>query len=90
MQKYETVSKLSSIQFRRLTGVQKATFEEMVSVIKEVESNRFSRRGKPAHLSIEDRVLMTLEYLRDRTYFHYGLKTALIRGPPQAWARARK
>ena len=73
MQKYETVSKLSSIQFRRLTGVQKATFREMVSVIKEIENKRSSRRGKPSHLSIEDRVLMTLEYLREyRTYFHLG------------------
>ena len=53
--------------------MQKATFREMVSVIKEIENNRFSRRGKPSHLSIEDRVLMTLEYLREyRTYFHLG------------------
>src|SRR5580692_8136752 len=73
MQKYETVRNLSSIQFRRLTGVQKATFREMVSVIKETENKRPSRRGKPSHLSIEDRVLMTLEYLREyRTYFHLG------------------
>jgi len=73
MQKYETVRNLSSIQFRRLTGVQKATFREMVSVIKETENKRPSRRGKPSHLLIEDRVLMTLEYLREyRTYFHLG------------------
>jgi DDE superfamily endonuclease len=71
MQKYETVKTLSSIRFRRLTGVQKATFREMVSVIKETENKKLSRRGKPSHLSIEDRVLMTLEYLREyRTYFH--------------------
>jgi DDE superfamily endonuclease len=73
MQKYETVSKLSSIQFRRLTGVQKTTFREMVSVIAKVENKRSSRRGKPSHLSIEDKVLMSLEYLREyRTYFHLG------------------
>jgi hypothetical protein len=29
MQKYEAVGKLSSIKFRRLTGVQKTTFKEM-------------------------------------------------------------
>lgn len=53
--------------------MQKATFREMVSVIKEAENKRTSRRGKPSHLSIEDRVLMTLEYLREyRTYFHLG------------------
>lgn len=73
MQKYEAVSKLSSIEFRRLTGVQKATFVEMISIIKETENKKPSRRGKPLHLSIENRLLMTLEYLREyRTYFHLG------------------
>jgi hypothetical protein len=73
MQKYEAVSKLSSIEFRRLTGVQKTTFTEMIVVVKEAENKRTSRRGKPPHLSIEDRLLMTLEYLREyRTYFHLG------------------
>lgn len=73
MQKYEAVSKLSSIEFRRLTGVQKTTFIEMIAIVKEAENKRISRRGKPPHLSIEDRLLMTLEYLREyRTYFHLG------------------
>ena len=45
----------------------------MVSIVKEVEHKRMSRGGKPPHLGIEDRVLMTLEYLREyRTYFHLG------------------
>jgi hypothetical protein len=73
MQKYEVVSKLSSIQFRRLTGVRKATFIEMILIVREAENKRPSRRGKPSHLSIEDKLLMTLEYLREyRTYFHLG------------------
>jgi Helix-turn-helix of DDE superfamily endonuclease len=73
MQKYETVSQLSSIEFKRLTGVQKTTFIEMVTIVKEAENNKASGRGKPFHLSIEDRLLMTLEYLREyRTYFHLG------------------
>ena len=73
MQKYEMVNKLSIIEFRRLTGVQKDTFVEMVSIVKEAEHKRMSRGGKPPHLGIEDRVLMTLEYLREyRTYFHLG------------------
>lgn len=73
MQKYETVSKLSFIEFKRLTGVQKTTFTEMIAIVKETENKRTSRRGKPSHLSIEDRLLMTLEYLREyRTYFHLG------------------
>ena len=62
MQKYEAVSKLSPIEFRRLTGVQKTTFTERVVVVKEAENKRGSRRGKPPHLSIENRLLMALEY----------------------------
>ena len=73
MQKYEAVSKLSAIEFRRLTGIQKITFIEMITVLKEAEHKKISRRGKPPHLSIEDRLLMALEYLREyRTYFHVG------------------
>jgi hypothetical protein len=73
MQKYEVVSKLSPIEFKRLTGVQKITFIEMITVVKEAEQKKTSRRGKPPYLSIEDRLLMTLEYLREyRTYFHLG------------------
>lgn len=73
MQKYETASKLSSSEFRRLTGVRKDTFEMMISIVKEAENKKPSRRGKPSHLGVEDRLLMTLEYLREyRTYFHLG------------------
>lgn len=73
MQKYEAASKLSSIEFRRFTGVQKTTFMEMLTVVKADENKKTSRRGKPQRLSIEDRLLMTLEYLREyRTYFHLG------------------
>lgn len=73
MHKYEAVSQLSSFDFRRLTGVQKTTFIEMITVVKEAENKRTSRRGKPSHLSIEDKLLMALEYLREyRTYFHLG------------------
>lgn len=73
MQKYEAANRLSSNEFMRLIGIQKITFMEMVMVIKEIEDKRPSRRGKPFRLSIEDRLLMTLEYLREyRTYFHLG------------------
>jgi hypothetical protein len=74
MQKYTTIKKLSSAQFRRLTGAGKHTFEKMVSVAKEgIKNKKSSRRGKPLYLTIEDNLLMTLEYLREyRTYFHLG------------------
>jgi hypothetical protein len=73
MRKYKVVSKLPSVEFKRLTGVSKNTFLKMISVVQEAENTRMSRGGKPPHLSIEDRLLMTLESLREyRTYFHLG------------------
>jgi hypothetical protein len=73
MQKYEAVGELSPTEFKRLTGVKKDTFMEMISIVKEAEHKRMSRGGKPPYLGVEDRLLMTLEYLREyRTYFHLG------------------
>jgi len=60
MQKYEAVNKLSSIEFKRLTGIRKDTFVKMVSIVKEAENRKMSQGGKPSHLVIEDRLLMTL------------------------------
>lgn len=73
MQKYKTVSKLSFSEFKRLTGIQKGTFIKMIAIVKRAENKKTSKRGKPPRLSVEDRLLMSLEYLREyRTYFHLG------------------
>jgi hypothetical protein len=56
-----------------LTGVQRDTFEKMVSVLLEAQQKRYRKAGRKGNLSIEDKLLMTLEYLREyRTYFHLG------------------
>ncbi len=73
MQKYKTIKKLEPEEFRRLTGVKPGTFLEILAVLKEAEIEKLLRGGKPHRLSIEDRLLMALEYLREyRTYFHLG------------------
>jgi len=73
MQKYKKIKKLESDEFRRLTGVKPETFLEMVAILKQAEAIRMSKGGKPHRLCIEDRLLMSLEYLREyRTYFHLG------------------
>jgi Helix-turn-helix of DDE superfamily endonuclease len=73
MQKYRMIKKLGSVEFKRLTGVLHETFQEMVKILKNAEALRRSRGGKPHRLKLEDRLLMTLEYLREyRTYFHLG------------------
>ena len=73
MQKHEYVKKLSPSAFKRLTGVRKNTFTAMSSIVRKAENKRLSRGGKPPRLEVEDRLLMTMECLREyRTYFHLG------------------
>ncbi len=69
--KYESLKEFKDEEFRRLTGIKRATFEKMVDILKEAEKNKKIIGGKPNKLKMEDRLLMTLEYLREyRTYFH--------------------
>ena len=73
MKKYRKIKKLEPEEFRRLTGVKPETFSEMVGLLKQAEKISMSKGGKPHRLCIEDRLLMSLEYLREyRTYFHLG------------------
>ena len=68
---YDAVKDLKPSEFKRLCGVQPKTFEAMMSVLRQVESHKLP--GRPSKLSIEDRLLMILEYWREyRTYFHIG------------------
>jgi hypothetical protein len=71
--------KLKDEDFKRLTGVKRSTFDKMIEILKEAEVLKKRFGGKPNKLVIEDRLLMTLEYLREyRTYFHvannYGIR----------------
>jgi len=73
MGKYEELRGFPAKQFRRLTGVQRETFEKMVEILLEAQNKRYRNAGRKGSLSIEDKLLMALEYLREyRTYFHLG------------------
>ena len=73
MSKYEELKEFPAKQFRRLTGVQRETFEKMVTILVEAQNKRYRKAGRKGSLRIEDKVLMALEYLRKyRTYFHLG------------------
>ncbi len=76
--RYEELKKFGEEEFRRLTGVKKNTFARMTIILEEAETKKKRFGGKPNHLSIEERLLMALEYIREyRTYFHisasYGI-----------------
>ncbi len=81
--KYEKIADYSNTQFRRITGVKRATFQKMAEILQEAYFKKHRRRGRTPKLSIEDLLLATLEYLREyRTYAHiaasYGIAESNI------------
>ena len=67
--RYESVQKLKGEDFKRLTGVQRNTFEKMLEVVEE----GLRDFGRPPKLSRADQLLMTLMYWQEyRTEFHIG------------------
>lgn len=72
--RYKKLRDLNDDKFKRLTGIKKATFEKMVKILQDEKraKNKY-KGGRNPSLSIEDTLLMALEYLREyRTYFHIG------------------
>ena len=68
--RYEQTKKLSNREFKRLVGVQRRTFDEMVKVLRDAASLK-QTRGCPQKVAWEDQVLICLQYWREyRTYFH--------------------
>lgn len=74
---YKQAKNLEPMEFKRLCGVTPETFEQMVKVVA-AEKALAKKSGRPNKLSIEDQVLMTLEYWREyRTQFHIGVSWGL-------------
>ena len=69
--KFETIKGLDEEKFRCLTGVKRTTFDRMIEILEKAVQDRGTNKGRKKKLSIENMLLMTLEYIREyRTYFH--------------------
>ncbi len=69
---YTDLQHLAAAEFKRLCGVSHETFKEMAEVLRP-DLERQGQRGGQNKLSVEDQLLITLEYWReDRTQFHIG------------------
>lgn len=69
--KFETVKELGDEKFRRLAGIKRTTFDKMVLILEQASKDKKINGGRKNKLSIENMLLMTLEYIREyRTYFH--------------------
>ena len=65
--RHKTIQHLKDADFKRLTGVQRETFERMLAVVEK----GLRDFGRPTKLSRADQLLMTLMYWREyRTEFH--------------------
>lgn len=65
--RYEEMKDLKDKDFKRLTGVRRATFAMMLTTLKQGWRNF----GRPPKLSRADQLLLTLMYWREyRTQFH--------------------
>ncbi len=74
---YTDLQYLWATEFKRLCGVSRDTFAQMVEVLRP-QLERVGRRGGQNKLSTEDQLLITLEYWREyRSQFHIGTSWGL-------------
>lgn len=74
--KYIDSKKLSETQFKRYTGISWLTFDLMVEQLKK----QVHTKGRPSNLSVEDWVLLCLNYWREyRTLFHVAMSYGVFR-----------
>jgi hypothetical protein len=76
--KWGFAKNLKASVFKRIIGIKRETFEAMLVDLKEAEKKKRLKGGRRNKLSIEDRLLMALEYWREyRTYATIGLSYGL-------------
>jgi len=80
--KYENIKNKKEEDFRRITGVKKETFYKMIEILNKKYSEEHSKNvrksGRKAKLSMEGKLLATLEYLREyRSLAHIGASYGL-------------
>ena len=79
--RFESLTSLKPAQFKRLTGVKRETFMVMATILRKAEKSKRHRGGVASKLTVEDRLLLALEYLRDYpTYFRLGQNYGISEG----------
>ena len=67
--KYEKSKKLTEKNFKRLIGVKRKTFEAMAKELRLAYEEKHKRGGKPSKLTIENQLMLALEYWRQYITF---------------------
>jgi len=75
---YEQIKDLRPADFKRYCGVEPETFQPMVELVSNRLIKKRRKTGRPPKLTVEDQVLLTLEYWREyRTLFHLATSWGL-------------
>lgn len=67
--KYEKARNLDEAKFKRLIGVKKKTFEGMAKELTSAFAKKHQRGGRPPKLTVEEMLLLALEYWRQYITF---------------------
>lgn len=66
---HEASKQLSDTRFKRLVGIERTTFKEMLAVLKTAYQLKHTKGGRKPKLSLEDLLMASLQYMREyRTY----------------------
>jgi hypothetical protein len=66
---YEKYLHFNEAKFRRLVGVNKVVFKEVLDLFKTYVSEHWNKRGRKGEFKLEDKLLLTFRYLRDYPSF---------------------
>jgi len=66
---YQKYQKFSDSKFKRLTGIRKEQFVKLFELFADYKDKKWSKRGRRSNFILEDRLLLTLRYLRDYPTF---------------------
>jgi hypothetical protein len=76
--KVNNLKTVSDEHFRRVVGVKRKTFDLMLNKLEKAHVLKKAKGGRPNKLSLENILLMALEYLREyRTYASIGVSYGL-------------
>jgi hypothetical protein len=80
--RYEKAKELSEETFKRLFGIKRETFEKAREILQNALKRLHKAGGSPPKLSVTDKLMVTLQYLREyRTMSILGMTGMLPRVP---------
>lgn len=69
----EQAQRLTKTQFKRYFGIERNTYQHMLTILQEAYTEQHKKGGRRAKISLENKLMITLNYYREyRSQFHLG------------------